>query len=132
MADQLHSPADVEQAIIDELSSTYSISTSIPDNPPAVFFRVVAVGGVQRDLVTDSWLAVLEAFAPLESTARNTMADALARLELAARKGHIGSEVCYGFGTMGLPQNLPLPSVPTHKRYITTITPALRRRVITL
>lgn len=130
--DQLLTPADVEQAIIDELTPFYTIGTSIPPTPPAIFLRVVAVGGAPRDMVTDNWTVVLEAFAPLESAARQTLADALARLGLAARKGKIGSEVCYGLGNMGLPQNFPLPSVPTHKRYITTITPALRRRITTL
>lgn len=130
--DQLLIPTDVEQAIIDELSPTYSIGTAIPADKPPLFFRVIATGGTERDLVTDTPTVVLEAYAARESAARDALAVALASLQLAARKGSIGGQTCYSLEVLGLPQNLPLPSVPTHKRYITTITPALRRRVTTL
>lgn len=129
---QLLTPVNVEQAVIDELSSVYTISTRIPDTKPPVFLRVVAAGGASRDLVTDNPLVVLEAFAPTESRAHAALVDAVARLELAARQGTLGSEVCYGLEVSALPQNLPLPSVPSHRRYTTTLAPALRRRVTTL
>lgn len=129
MPDQLLTPADVEQAIIDELSSAYIVSTSIPENKPNIFVRIIAGGGRKRDLVTDSPVVVVEVFAKLESAARNAAADIVARLELAARKGQLGTETCYGLEIAGVPQNYPLPNVPTHKRYVTTIAPALRRRV---
>jgi len=132
MADQLIIPADIEQAIIDELSPVYVIGSSIPDNKPTTFLRVVATGGIERDLVTDNPIATIEVFSKLESTARQVANEALARLQLAARKGKLGNETCYGLGVAALPQNYPLPSVPTHKRYITTITPAVRRRVTIL
>lgn len=132
MPDQLILPADVEQAIIDELSPYFTIGTSIPETKPNIFLRVVATGGSQRDLVTDAPIVVLDAFAKLESQARDAANTALARLQLAARKGKIGNETAYGLSVAALPQNYPLPSVPTHKRYITTIAPALRRRVTTL
>lgn len=132
MADQLIEPVDVEQAVIDELSPFFTIGTAIPTDPPPLFLRVVAVGGYNRDLVTDQPLVTLEAFALLESTAGHALATATARLELAAKRGKLGSETCYGLQTSSLPQNYPMPSLPTHKRYITTIAPVLRRRVNTL
>jgi len=132
MADQLLTSADVEQAIIDELTPLYVIGTSIPNSKPAVFLRVVAVGGVPQNLVTDKPTVSLEAFALKESVARATLDSALARLELAARKGRIGNETCYELEVFALPQNYPLPSVPTHTRYISTIAPAIRRRVTSI
>lgn len=132
MPDQLLLPADVEQAIITELSPFWPIATVIPDTKPSIFFRVVATGGSERDLVTDAPIVVLEAFAKRESQARDAINMALARLQLAARKGNLGGETCYGLAVAALPQNYPLPSVPTHKRYILTIAPALRRRAVTI
>jgi hypothetical protein len=132
MADQLLISADIEQAIIDELTPTFTIGTSIPSDKPAIFLRVIALGGAARDLVTDTPTVTLEAFALKESDARDTLAHVLARLQLAARKGHIGGETVYGLVVFALPQNYPLPSVPTHKRYITTIAPAIRRRVTSI
>lgn len=128
----LLTPVDPEQAIIDELSTSYAIGTSIPEPKPDVFLRVVSVGGIQRDLVTDSFTIVLEAFAFRETDAHDALADALAKLQLAARNGRIGTATCYGLDVVALPQNYPLPSVPSHKRYLITITPAFRRRVTTL
>lgn len=128
--DELLLPADIEQAIIDELGA--NVGTSIPDPKPDEFYRVVATGGIERDLVTDTPFVTVESFALRETVARDNAAMALARLQLAARKGRIGSEVAYGLSVAGLPQNYPLPSVPTHKRYIFTIAPAIRRRVTTL
>ena len=132
MADELLLPADVEQAVITHLSPFWPISTKIPETKPDLFFRVVATGGSQRDLVTDSPIVVLEAFAVRETVARDAINEALARLQLAARQGNIGGVTCYGLAVAALPQNYPLPSVPTHKRYILTIAPALRRRAVTI
>lgn len=129
---ELIKPVDAEQAIIDELSPIYTISTSIPDNPPATFLRVIMVGGAERDLVTDSPLVTLEAFGVRESLAWAALVDAIARLSLAGRQGKLGNEVCYGVQIASLPQNYPMPTMPTHHRYISTIAPALRRRVTTL
>jgi hypothetical protein len=131
MPNQLLKPADVEQAVIDELTM-YEVSTSIPETKPSIFVRVVATGGTSRDLVTDEATIVLEVFGVLESAARAASADALARLELAARQNRLGNEVCYRMQVAALPQNYPLPSVPSHKRYITTITAAVRRGVTTI
>lgn len=125
-------PADPEQAIIDALSPFYTIGTSIPETKPAVFLRVVGAGGFQRDLVTDTFTVTLEAFAKLESTARTTLATAIGRLQLAAERGTLGSETAYRLQVVAPPQNLPIPSVPSHKRYIATLAPDLRRRSLTL
>ncbi|UVF61066.1 tail terminator [Microbacterium phage Eula] len=130
--DQLLTPSDVEQAVIDELA-TYKVGTSIPEPKPALFFRVLVVGGTQTNLVLDEPLVTLEAFAQRESLASAAIADAIARLELAVRKrGFIGSAPVSHLQVVGLPQNYPLPSVPTHSRYLATIAPAVRRRVTTL
>ncbi|UDG78713.1 tail terminator [Microbacterium phage IndyLu] len=126
-------PTDIEQAIIDELSPDYTIGTSIPEAKPAVFIRVLAVGGAQLNLVQDEPLVSLEAFALRETQARDALADALARLSAAVQtRGLIGSAPTTQLRVVGLPQNYPLPSVPTHRRYMTTIAPAVRRRIATL
>jgi len=130
--DQLLIPVDAEQAVIDELTPAYTIGTSIPDPKPDLFLRVIAVGGTSRDLVTDRPILTLEAFALKESDASDALGYALGLLGLAARNGRIGVETAYGLEVAGLPQNNPLPSVPSHVRYTATIVPALRRRVTTL
>lgn len=132
MPDQLLLPADIEQAIIDELPLAV-IGTSIPDEKPPIFHRVIAVGGGSLNLVQDEPLVTIETFALLESTARGAQDDLLARLQLAViKRGLIGDLPVSRIQFVGLPQNYPLPSVPTHYRYLSTIAPAVRRRVITL
>ncbi|QUE26051.1 tail terminator [Microbacterium phage Stoor] len=129
---QLITPADVEQAVIDELAGLV-VGTSIPETKPPLFFRVLAVGGAQLNLVQDEPLVTLEAFALRETQARDALAGALARLASAVQtRGEIGSEPTTSLRVVGLPQNYPLPSVPTHRRYMTTIAPAVRRRITTL
>lgn len=128
-ATQLIIPTDAEQAIIDELSPTYTIGTGIPEPTPSLFARVLTTGGSERDLVTDKPWLTIEVFATRESKAQEAATDILARLQLAARKGRMGGETLYTLDVAGLPQNYPLPSVPTHARYVLTIAPALRRRV---
>ncbi|QOP64247.1 tail terminator [Microbacterium phage Quenya] len=133
MPDQLLTPVDIEQAVIDELSPLYEVGTSIPDPKPNIFLRVLATGGAELNLVQDEPLVTLEAFGLRESAARGALDSALARLQLAARqRGRIGGAVVSRIRFVGLPQNYPLPSVPTHKRYITTIAPAVRRAVVNL
>lgn len=130
---QLSIPTDVEQAVIDELTSVYTIGTSIPDPVPAAFLRVNAAGGVERDLVTDSPVFTLESFAALEGTARDNLAAAIARLDYAAHfLRAVGGKTAYRFSIAGLPQNFPFPSLPTHRRYIATLSLDLRRQSITL
>ncbi|QOP66603.1 tail terminator [Microbacterium phage Lahqtemish] len=126
-------PTDAEQAVIDELSPHYAIGTSIPETKPAVFIRVLAVGGAQLNLVQDEPLITLEAFGLRETQARDALADALARLSAAVQtRGAIGSAPTTQLRVVGLPQNYPLPSVPSHRRYMATIAPAVRRRIATL
>ncbi|QDH92390.1 tail terminator [Microbacterium phage Celaena] len=130
---QLLTPVDVEQAIIDELSGLYTVGTSIPETKPNIFLRVLAAGGAELNLVQDEPLVTIEAFSLRESTARGALDSALARLQLAVKQnGRIGDAVVSRIRFVGLPQNYPLPSVPTHKRYITTIAPAVRRAVVNL
>lgn len=125
-------PADPEQAIIDHLSPFYATSTKLPQTLPNLFIRVLAAGGVQRDLVTDEFLVTLEAFGTLESTARQLLAEAIGRLDYAVEtNGHLGDEVCYNVNAASVPSNYPNPDVPTHSRYIVTLTVVLRRRQFT-
>lgn len=131
MADQLIEPVDAEQAVIDELAG-YIVGTSLPQTLPATVVRVIGTGGSQASLVTDAFTVAIEVYALRESLAATTSANILARLQLAARKGALGNEVCHDLQVAGLPQNYPNPSVPSHKRYVMTIVPTLRRRVITL
>lgn len=116
-----------------EATSGFVIGTSIPDPKPNLFLRVIATGGPQLNLVLDEPLVTLEAFGLRESAASSLLGSALARLQLAVQKrGMIGSEPVSRLRIAGLPQNYPLPSVPSHKRYISTIAPAVRRRITTL
>lgn len=126
-------PSDAEQAVIDELYLYFAIGTSLPDPIPDLFIRVIAVGGAELNLVQDEPLVTLEAFGLRETIARDALAEAVARLKLAVQsKGMIGNVPATRLGMVSLPQNYPLPSVPTHRRYMTTIAPALRRRITTL
>lgn len=127
---QLIVPNDAEQAVIDQLAD-YEVGTGL-DTDKALFARVLQTGGAQRDLVTDEPILTLEVFAKLESTAAQTANLFVAILQQAAREGRLGGVPCYGLRVVSLPQNYPLPSVPTHKRYVTTIAPALRRSVVNL
>lgn len=123
-------PADVEQAIIDELNPQgVPTASSLLDPMPASQLRVVSAGGFQRDLTTDSHLVTLESFAKLEHFARSNLAMAVARLQIRQQVNHmIGNEVCYGVTVAGALQNLPLSSLPSHKRYIVTLSLDLRRQ----
>ncbi|AXH47305.1 tail terminator [Microbacterium phage Eden] len=134
MTVQIIVPNDAEQAVIDELEARgyADAATIIPETKPQLFFRVLSVGGTQRDLVTDTPTMTIETFATLESTASQTANLVVGLLQAAARSGRMGGVPCYGLQVVSLPQNYPLPSVPTHKRYITTIAPALRRAVVNL
>lgn len=125
-------PADVEQAVIDQLAPFYTIATKLPQSPPDLFLRVLSAGGIQRDLVTDEFLVTLEAFGTLESTAQQALSRASGRLYDAMEgTGHLGDEVCYSVKASSVPSNYPNPDVPTHSRYITTLTVVLRRRQFT-
>lgn len=130
---QLIEPTDAEQAVIDELTPRgFSIGTSLPDPLPDRFQRVVSAGGVQRDLVTDSPTLVVEAFHKRESLALADANRMLTILQAAARENHLGTATAYRLQVVSLPQNYPLPSVPSHLRYVFTIQPDIRRRVTNL
>jgi len=126
-------PVDIEQVLIDELSPNYAIASSLPAAIPAVFLRVIAAGGVQRDLVTDTFTVTLEAFAATETAARDALMLAVAHLQSTQQlTGQLGGHPCGRLQIASLPQNLPFPTVLTHKRYITTLVPDLRRQSISL
>lgn len=130
---QLLLPSDAEQAVIDHLSAHVLIGTSLPEVLPDQFARVAQVGGAQRDLVTDTPMLTIEGFDRYsESGARELTEFLLAVVQSAVLTGTLGSVPCYRVQVTGLPQNYPLPSVPDHFRYITTVAPDLRRRVLNL
>lgn len=128
---QLIIPNDAEQALIDELSPHASnVGTGVPKGPPERFVRIVQLGGAVRDLVVDMPMLSIEVFDSVsESRARELADELLARVDLAARVGSLGGIPCYRLQVLALPQNFPLPSLPTHFRYITTVVPEIRRRV---
>lgn len=129
---QLIEPADVEQAVIDELAGQFTIGTSIPEVRPAAFLRVNSGGGFQRDLVTDRFIVTLDSFAKLETIARGNLVRAVALIQRAVLRGDIGGVPAYRLEVSGLPQNLPHPTVTDRARYIATLAPDLRRQTTTL
>lgn len=131
MADLLV-PEDDEVAVVGELTARMSlhVGTRVPPRKvPGEFVRVVSLGGVERDLVSDSFSLAIEGFAESEGRARKLCALAVAHLQAAGRAGVLGGVVCYGVEAAGLPGNLPLPTLPTHFRYTATIVAHLRRDV---
>lgn len=124
---------DVEQAIITELSPNHTIGSSLPATLPAKFIRVVAAGGFERDMVADSFIVTLESFASRETDALTQLGHAVAWLKEKALVAHaIGGATCYRLQITSLPQNFPNPNVPSHKRYIATLTLDLRRQSVIL
>ena len=123
-------PANPEAAIMTVLSDKKVSTTLLPEN--AEFYRVLSTGGTQLNMVTDEFLVTLESFAKTETAARNNLARVIARLAHEARTtGTLGSETCYGVRTASDPANYPMPSVPTHRRYLATLAVQLRRREVT-
>ena len=121
--------ADAEVAAVDELEArlTAPIGTRTPSPRPAVFGRVLCVGGAQRDLVTDAFTLTLEGFGDTETKARDLCALMLGWVQRAARVGTLGGVPCYGATAASLPANLPMPSVPDRFRFTATVTIDLRR-----
>lgn len=130
--------ADGEAEIVAELNARMpaagfpnaKASTRVPASRPSEFIRVVATGGAERDLVTDEALFVIEGFATTEGRAQRMCAFGLAVLQAAGRAGRIGSATAYGVRVVGLPANLPMPSVPDRYRYTATISVALRKATV--
>lgn len=126
--------ADPELAAITELDaglpgvgqSVVDVSGSVPNPVPSKFIRVVAAGGTQRDLVTDSPTLIVEAFAVRKVDAVRLALDAKAVLVAAGRAGVMGGVTCYRVRVISLPQNLPLPSLPGHHRYTFMVSADLR------
>lgn len=128
----IYVPADAEQAVIDELPGL-GVGTTVPDNPPDSFIRVVQAGGTQINEVTDEFLVTLEAFAGTETEASTLLSEAIGRIDHAARdRGQLGGETCYGTRAATTPQNFPMPSLPAHRRYLVTLAVRLRRRPVTI
>ncbi|KAA9133759.1 hypothetical protein [Microbacterium caowuchunii] len=122
-------PADDEVAVVDELKARMEprVGTKIPNPRPAEFLRVLNVGGVERDLVSDSPTLTIEAFAENETRARRLCALAVAYLQAAGRRGSLGGVTCYGVRIVALPANLPMPTVPDRSRFTATVSLDLRK-----
>ncbi len=122
-------PADDEVAVVAELNARMDApaGTRIPLPRPPEFVRVVSAGGVERDLVSDTFTLAVEGFAATETAAQRLCAFAIAYLQSAGRSGILGGITCYGVGVTALPANLPMPSVPDRYRFTATITVSLRR-----
>ena len=126
--------ADAEKALYTELNTALPLvgqpgvvaATKIPSVRPPKFIRVIVTGGTERDMVTDSPIAVVECFAPLEGAAAELASRARAVLSRAGRIGIIGGITCYGVGIVGRPVNLPMESVPDRYRYTFTVSVDLR------
>lgn len=129
-------PAAVEPAVMAELMGglpprgfSGEVSTALPGVRPDEFVRVVATGGVARDLVSDAATVTVEYFATLEGRAERGAALALGLLQAAGRRGRLGGEVCYGVTPFGLPVNLPHPGLPDWFRFQFSVSVELRRSV---
>jgi len=127
-------PADAEVEVVAELNASMPddfalmrAGTKIPDPRPDEFIRVVATGGAERDLVTDDPILVVEAFSTSETRAQRGCAFAIAVLQAGARMGRVGAATCHSVRVLGLPANLPMPTVPDHFRFTATISASLRR-----
>lgn len=137
-------PVDVEAAVIAELSAALPlrgwpgltvaesrVGTKIPGgSKPESFVRVYSVGGLSRDLVSDSPTLVVEGYHRREQGAFDLCSMSVALLEAAGRAGRVGVETCYGVTVAGLPGNLPDPNVPDMYRFTSTVALDLRRNVI--
>jgi hypothetical protein len=129
-------PSDVEVAVVTELNARMpdrdfpgAWGTRIPNDRAerSEFGRVLAAGGSERDLVTDSPTVVIEAFSDREGRAQRMCAVAVAVVQAAVRGGALGGVTAYRARVMSLPQNLPMLSVPGRFRFTATLSVDLRR-----
>lgn len=138
MAAETLVPADAPLAVLTELNSRRigsdyedaKAGTLIPNPRATEWIRVLSTGGAERDLVSDDHLIVVEAFSASETRSQRLCAFAIAWLQSAARDGSVGLVTCYGVRVVGLPQNLPMPSVPDRVRHTATVTVSLRRAAV--
>lgn len=136
---------DSEAAVLAELSSVLPlkgwpglttaaqrVGTKIPagNTKPESFVRVLALGGLGRDLVADSPTLVVEGWHKSEGKAFDLCALSVAILEAAGRAGSLGGVTCYGVDVSGLPGNLPHPTVPDRFRYTATLSVHLRKVIL--
>lgn len=144
MAELLVTP-DSEVAVLNELSAVLPlkgwlgltmaaglVGTKIPaaTTKPEAFVRVLALGGLGRDLVADTPTLVVEGWHKSEGKARDLCALSVAIVEAAGRAGVLGGVTCYGVEVAGLPGNLPHPGVPDRFRFTATLSVALRKQVV--
>lgn len=125
---------DVEIAVVAELMAKLptlgeddmTVSPRMPKTRPAKFVRVVVTGGSERDMLTDSPLVTVEAFASLEGEAERLAARCRAIISASPRAGSLGGVTCYGVRIAGRPVNLPMETVPDRFRYTFTFSADLR------
>lgn len=129
-------PADAENEAVNELEASFllldgfttvDVGTRLPGTLDGDFVRVVAVGGTEANMVTDSLRIALEGFSKREVRARDLAATSLGIVLRAARNGRLGDVICHDAQAVSLPANLPLPSLPGWYRYIATASVDLRR-----
>ena len=138
MAAEVLVASDAQLAVVNELNARSvgtdyadaNAGTRIPNPKRAEWLRVLSVGGAERDLVSDEHLLVVEAFSASETRSQRMCAFAVAWLQAAARDGRMGGVPCYGVRVVGLPQNLPMPSVPDRVRHSATVSVDLRRDTV--
>jgi hypothetical protein len=106
------------------------VSGQIPNPAPDRFFRVLPVGGFDRDLVTTVPTVVVESFGVDENEASQRAMLALGHLLADGRGGSLGGIVCYEVRVISLPSSLPLETLPNHHRYSSTISAALHGSVV--
>jgi hypothetical protein len=131
-------PVDVEAATITQLLGDLAaigahgdvdVQTGIRNPRPARHVRVLAVGGVDGDLVSTTPRVVLEAFAETEEAAAALANLCFGFMKRAGRDGRLGGVPCSRLDVESLPQNLPDPTTDAI-RYTATYLPRLRSTVV--
>ncbi|WP_166140845.1 hypothetical protein [Nocardioides ochotonae] len=117
---------DPEALLVTHLRDALGVRvvTRVPNPRPDRFVRVVRVGGNRRNLVTDSAMVVVEAWAP-DDVAASELAR-LARAYVGALEGEtVGGAFTRRVTEVAGPQNLPDPTSAT-PRYVFTVALDLR------
>lgn len=122
---------DVEQLVCDFLpdelaarSWDVTVGTRVPNPRPSKFVRVLAVGGVRRNLVQGNPTVVVEGWADKESDARNLCDLARALVVSMAQRDDLPSTV-YRVDELSGVANLPDPD-SAQSRYTVTLALLIR------
>lgn len=99
-------------------SSTATVGTRVPNPRPGLFVTVRRLGGVRRNLVTDSAQLTVECWGTTEQTAHD-LAQLCRGIVHAARGTDQGGTVVYYVAEIGGPALLPDPD-SDQARYVAT------------